>query len=150
MCCHDNGGEFTGWEFQKLISDFGIKDKPTTSQNPASNGICERMHQQIGNVLRIRVHEYPPRTLGDAQALVDEQLAVASHSIRSNMSEATGYSPGALAFHRDMFLDMPYVADLLDLCKRCQSRVDNDLCRLNAKRVSYDYKVNDKVLKKLS
>ena len=25
-CCHDNGGEFTGWEFQKLLVDFGIKD----------------------------------------------------------------------------------------------------------------------------
>ena len=36
-CCHDNGGEFSGWEFQKLLTDFGIKDVPTTSRNPASN-----------------------------------------------------------------------------------------------------------------
>ena len=103
-----------------MISDFGIKDRPTTSRNPAANGICERMHQQIGNVLQIRVHEYPPHTLGDAQALVDEQLAVVSHAICSNVSLATGYSPGALAFHRDMFLDVPYVADLLAVHKCCQ------------------------------
>jgi transposase InsO family protein len=133
VCCHDDGGEFTGWEFQKLISDFGIKDKPTTSRNPAANGICERMHRQIGNVLRIKVHKYPPRTLGDAQALMDEQLAAASHSIRTNVSLATGYSPGALAFHRDMFLDVPYVADLLAVRERRQLSVDNNLCRANAK-----------------
>ena len=41
---NDNGGEFTGWEFQQLLADFGIKDVPTTSRNPSSNGICERMH----------------------------------------------------------------------------------------------------------
>ena len=51
--CHDNGGEFTGWEFQKILSDFGVKDIPTTSRNPASNSICERMHQTVGNVLRL-------------------------------------------------------------------------------------------------
>ena len=101
------------------------------------------MHQQIGNVLRIRVHEYPPRTLGDAQALVDKQFAVASHSICSNVSEATGYSPGALAFHRDMFLDVPYVADLLALRKHRQLKVDGNLHCVNSKRVSHDYKVND-------
>ncbi len=81
------------------------------------------MHQKIGNVLQIRVHEYPPRTLGDAQALVDEQLAVASHSICSNVPEVTGCSPGALDFHMDMLLDLPYVADLLALCKCCQLKV---------------------------
>ncbi len=56
-CFHDNGGKFTGWEFQKLILDFGIRDRPTTSQNLDSNGICKQMHQQIGNVLQIKVHE---------------------------------------------------------------------------------------------
>ena len=106
------------------------------------------MHQQIGNVLRIRVHEYPPRTLGDAQALVDEQLEVTSHSNCSNVSLATGYSPGALAFHRDMFLDVPYVADLLAVRDRRQLRVDKDRRRANSKRISHDYKVGDQALKK--
>ncbi len=85
------------------------------------------MHLQICNLLRIRAHEYPPQTLGDAQALVDEQLAVASHSNCSNMSLAMGYLPGALAFHRDMFLDVPYVADLLAMCKCHQLSVNESL-----------------------
>ena len=128
--------------------DFGIKDKPTTSQNQTSNGICKRRHQQIGNVLRIRVHEYPPHTLGDAQALVDKQLAVMSHSIHSNMLEATGYLPEALAFHRDMFLDVPYVADLLAVCECRQLNVNENLRCMNAKRTLHDYQVGDHILKK--
>ncbi len=94
------------------------------------------------------MHEYTQCKLGDVQALAYEKLAIASHSIRSNVLEATGYSPGALAFHRDMFLDVPYVADLLALRKRRQLKVDNNLHRVNAKRVSHDYKVNDKIFKK--
>ena len=55
-CCHDNGGEFSDWEFQKLLTDFDIKDVPTTSRNPASNGICERIHLTVGNVLRTLIY----------------------------------------------------------------------------------------------
>lgn len=31
---HDQGTEFTGAEFQELLSSYGIKDKPITSTNP--------------------------------------------------------------------------------------------------------------------
>ena len=147
-CCHDNGGEFTGWEFQQLLTDFGIKDKPTTSRNPTGNAVCERMHLQIGNHIRTKIHSEPPRTLAEAEALVDAELAAASHAVRTNISQVTGYSPGALAFHRDMFLNVPLVVDLLKVRERRQLSVDANLERVNAKRSSYDYRVGDTVLKK--
>ena len=77
-----------------------------TSRNPASNGICERMHQTVGNVLRTLIHTEPPGTLADAKILIDSALATASHAIRSNILQVTGYSPGTLAFHRDVLLDV--------------------------------------------
>ena len=77
-----------------------------------------------------------------------EQLAVASNAVRTNMSRATGYSPGALAFHRDMILDVPYVGDLLNIREKRQLTVDKDLRRENAKRFAFDYKVGEQVLKK--
>ena len=43
-CIHGNRGEFTGFEFQKLLEQCSIKDVPTTSRNPMSNAICEQMH----------------------------------------------------------------------------------------------------------
>lgn len=148
LCCHDNGGEFTGWEFQKLLRDFGVKDVPTTSRNPTANGICERMHQTVGSVLRALVHSDPPRTLKDAQSLVDHALATAGHAVRTNISQVTGYSPGALAYHRDMLMDVPLVADLMAIRDRRQLSVDENLRRVNARRSSYDYQPGQLVLKK--
>ena len=40
-CVHDNGREFTGFEFQQLLQILQIKDVATTSHNPQSNAICE-------------------------------------------------------------------------------------------------------------
>ncbi len=71
-----------------------------------------------------------------------------SHSICSNVSWATEYLPGAFVIHRDMFLDVPYVAELLALRKHSQLKVDDNLCCANAKRILHDYKVNDKIFKK--
>ena len=62
-CVHDNGGEFTGFEFQQLLSRCHINDVATTSRNPQANAICERMHQTIGNVLRTLLYTNPPHNL---------------------------------------------------------------------------------------
>ena len=90
----------------------------------------------------------PPRTLNDAKGTVDGALATASHAIRANVSTVSGYSPGALAFHRDMLLDVPIVIDLVSLRDKRQLAVDEDLRRINSKRISYDYQPDQKILKK--
>ena len=110
-CCHDNGREFMGWEFQQLLTDFGIKDVPTTSSNPSSDGICKCMHQTVGTVISTPVHENKPRTLKHAQVIIDQALASASHAVRTNINQATGYAPGALSFHWDIVLNVPLVVD---------------------------------------
>ena len=86
--------------------------------------------------------------MGDAEALVDKQLATASHAIRTNVLQVTGYSRGALAFHRDMFLDVPFISDLLAIRDKMQLAVDVNLQQVNAGRMSYDYAIGDQVLKK--
>lgn len=110
-CCHDNGGEFTGWEFQAQLSDFGIRDVPTMSRNPASNGICERMHGTVGNFcVRRCIHIHQERLAMQKLWLMKRWLQLLMEYVR--MCHSTGYSPGALALHRDMLLDVPLVADL--------------------------------------
>ena len=49
---YDQGGEFTGNEFHELIISYGMKSKPSTSRNPQSNGVIERVHQTVHNMLR--------------------------------------------------------------------------------------------------
>ena len=47
-CIHDNGGEFTGWEFQRLLEQFKINDTHTISRNPTTNATFERTYPPNG------------------------------------------------------------------------------------------------------
>jgi transposase InsO family protein len=52
--CHliyNNGSEFK-LHFEYLCESYGIKRKPTTVKNPQANGIFERVHQVLGQMLR--------------------------------------------------------------------------------------------------
>jgi hypothetical protein len=60
QCLNDKEGEFIGQNFQWLLEIFSIKDVCSTSKNPQSNAICERMHQTVTNLLRTLVYTNPP------------------------------------------------------------------------------------------
>ena len=110
-CVHDKGGEFIGKEFQWLLELFSIKDVCSTSKNPQSNAICERMHQTVENVLRTLIHGNPPKTMSKAKDIVDDALATAMHAMRSTVATTLGSAPGSLAFARDMFLNVSLAND---------------------------------------
>ena len=138
-CVHDNGGEFVGASFQELLEAANIRDVPTSSRNPQSNAICERMHQTVGNILRTLIYSNPPQTEEQAANLVDEALATTMHAMRSAVSRTLGSSPGALAFNRDMFLDVPLLADWHLLQQRREHLINENLRRQNMKRRRWDY-----------
>ena len=48
---YDKGSEFKA-QFKQMCDNHGIKEKPSSSYNPQSNGIVERVHQVLGNPLR--------------------------------------------------------------------------------------------------
>jgi transposase InsO family protein len=146
---HDNGGEFTGWEFQRLLEKLNIKDEPITSKNPQSNAIVERMHQTVGNILRTLVHTTPPEDVTSAKRLVDEALSTTQHALRAAVSTALGSSPGALVFGRDMFLDVPMIADWHLIARRREQMVNESLRRENMKRRRYDYVQGQRVMMKV-
>ena len=148
-CVHDNGGEFTGYEFQRLLEKTQIKDVPTSSKNPQANAICERMHQTVGNVLRTLLHVNPPSTTGQAKELIDEALSTAMHAMRSCIHTTLGGSPGSLVFNRDMFLNIPFIADWNAITQKREQLVNENLRRANRKRRRFDYAPNQRVLKKL-
>ena len=148
-CVHDKGGEFIGQEFQWLLNMFSIKDVQSTAKNPQSNSICERMHQTVGNVLRTILHSNPPANMTLARDIVDEALATAMHAMRTTVATTLGSTPGALAFSRDMFLNIPLVADWQSIVKHRQQFVDDNLRRANKKRRHHDYVSGQKVLKKV-
>lgn len=149
VCGSDNGGEFIGPEFQELLYNWAISHACTTARNPAGNGVVERMHLTIGNSLRVLLKDSICQTQREAHNLLERALSSALHSVRCNVSESTGHSPGDLVFKRNMFHNVSLEIDIDPINERRQLRVDKDAIRANAKRYSYDYKVGEKVLKKI-
>ena len=119
---------------------------PTTVKNPQANAVCERVHQSIKNILRVLLRATPPANMDAAADAVDTALATAMHAARCVVHGTTKFSPGALAFHRDMFLNIPLVADLLFSQQRRQMVIDENLRRANNKRIGFDYQVGQQVL----
>ena len=147
-CIHDGGTEFTGEAFQRQLEMLGIKDVQITAYNPQANAVCERMHQTVGNVLRTLIYAHPPQNVEEVTELVDDALQTVSFALRASVSRALGTSSGALIFHRDMMMDVPFLADWRLLQSHRQELIDENLRRQNQKRRSHDYKVGDRVLLK--
>ena len=103
----------------------------------------------MNNILSTIIYSQQPTTLQDAEAMVDYAIATASYALRATINRTLGVSPGALVFHRDMLMDLPFVANLLLLRNKRQALIDYNLRRENNARRNYDYKVGDYVLKRL-
>ncbi len=143
---HDQGGEFIGWHFQQMLQNNGIHSHPTSSKNPQANTICEHIHQSIGNNLRALTTLNPPQGIEDANQLIDTAIANTIFATRAALHGTLKTSPGALAFHRDMVLDIPLISDLHLLKQRRQLKIDERLIQANRKRFAYDYHIGDQVL----
>jgi transposase InsO family protein len=144
---HDQGGEFVGYDFQRRLEVHDIRSRPTTAKNPQANSVCERMHQAIGNSLRVLSTMNPPRGATNAKHLVDTAIADAVYATRCTYNSTLKTTPGGLAFGRDMILNIPLVTDLQQLQKRRQELIDQRLIVANTKRYSYDYAIGDEILK---
>jgi hypothetical protein len=147
-CVHDPGGEFAGEEFQTLLQNCRIKDACISAKNPQANAICERMHQTVGNVLRTLLHGEPPQNIGTAKEFVDEALSIAMHAMRVGIHTTLGSSPGNLVFNRDMFLNIPLIADWHAITQKREHLINENLIRENQKRRRYDYLPGQRILKK--
>jgi transposase InsO family protein len=144
---HDQGGEFMGYEFLDRLHVHNIRSRTTTAKNPQANSVCERMHQAIGNTLRVLTTMNPPQGIVQAEQLVDTAIADTVYATRCTYHSVLKTTPGGLAFGRDMILNIPLVTDLQQLQKRRQELIDKRLIEANTKRFAYDYAVGDEVLR---
>jgi transposase InsO family protein len=105
LCCyphpqhviHDNGTEFTGSEFQELLSSYGIKAKSTSVHNPKSNGVIEYVHLMDGMLCTIMFSGND--WLRDLQRTLDasrerNKITAASNSKENNTRIAKDYKVG--------------------------------------------------------
>ena len=143
---HDQGTEFMGDNFQSLLRRWGIRNAPISVRNPQANAVCERMHQTVGNILRTLIHTNPPQDVRNAEHVIDYALQMSVYALRTTVRRTAGVSSGAIVFHRDMFMDLPFVADLLLLRNKRQALIDYNLRRENLKRRNFDYEPGMEVL----
>ena len=96
------------------------------------------MHQTVGNILRILVHTHPPLNMTQVKENVEMALAQAMREMKNAVMTTLGSPPGALAYSRDMFLNIPLIADFQAIAKRREQRINDDLLRANRKRRQHD------------
>jgi hypothetical protein len=146
-CVHDPGLEFIGWNFQEMLDRNNIQSHCTTMKNPQANEICKQMHQYIGNSLRVLWQWNPPAGLNNAHAPVDATLANAMYAMHASFHSGLQTTPGALAFHRDMVMNIPLMSDLTLFQQNRQQLTNQRLIKSNRNRFAYDYQTNQEVLK---
>jgi len=147
ICRHDSGPEFKNKEFDGFLVKASIENNPVGTGNPQSNAIIEQVHKTVALVIRISVQTKPFRSAAELDALVEDAIHTAMRSTRAAAHHSLdNISPGALAFRRDMNLDIPLTADLLTLQELRQQQIDDRLIKANAIRRTHDFQVGDRVL----
>ncbi len=137
---YDNGSEFE-LHFEYLCESYGITGKPTTVKNPQANGILERVHQVLGQMLRTAEFDMADSvTPNDVNVFLDN----AAWAICSTYHTVLKASPGAAIFGCNILFNIPFVADWNKIGEPRQSLTDRGNQHKNAKRIDYDYKVGIK------
>ncbi len=93
-------------------------------------------------------HGEPPQNIANTKEYVDEALSIAVHAMRAGIHSTLGSSPGSLTYNRDMFLNIPLIADWHAITQRREHLINDNLIRENKKRRRYDYVPQQRVLKK--
>ena len=140
----DNGGEFIGREFQELLCSYGVERKPTTVLNPQSNGIKERMHLTMADMLRtmtITVHDDLDETW---RTELEAAMQAIAWALRTTVSAGIKYSPANLALGRDMILNQTVQVNWETIRNRRERKAVQDNARENTTRREYEYKEGQK------
>ena len=139
---YDNGSEFKA-QFKQMCENYGMKEKPSSSYNPQSNGIVERVHQVLGNALRTFELENKELDTNDPWGPF---LSAAAWAIRSTVHTTLDATPGQLVFGRDMLLPIQLKTDWARIRQRKQDIINANNKKENAKRIEHEYRVGEKVL----
>ena len=138
----DNGSEFKKL-FKEMCDNFGVDTHPTTSCNPQSNSIIERVHQVLENSLKTFELEQQELDEHDPWSIF---LSSCAWAIRSTYHTVLESTPGQLVFGRDMLLPIQFKADWARIRQNKQKQINAWNERENAQRLTHEYKLGDKVL----
>ena len=100
------------------LLNAGVISQPASVQNLQSNGIVERAHQSIAQIVCTHVASNPLMKEEDAVNIAEDAFATAVHACCCAASlQLDCASPGSIAFGRDMMLSIPFMVDFVTLQK---------------------------------
>ena len=126
-----------------MLQSYGVLPKPTTVKNPQSNGIHEKMHLVLCEMLRTtKLHITEHST---AKKEINRILLAVAWAMQASVHMITKFSPGQIIFQRDMIIHKKVIADweLIHARRREQQIRDND--QGNKSRTNYKYKAGNMV-----
>ncbi|ORD99344.1 hypothetical protein A0H76_1004 [Hepatospora eriocheir] len=118
---------------------MNIKLKFITTYNPSSNGICDRVHSTLGNIIRIRRSEK-----------LDVLLSEAADMLRSTFHSGVGMSPMKLVFSREKFTIIDNVLkgnkNLTKSIENSAKQAEKNKEEINKNRIDIKYNFGDLIL----
>ena len=101
-----------------------------TSHNPQGNSLIKSIHKSIGHILGTLIHIHHLQTKSEAATLAKQALETAMHASCCAVNcSLNNLSPGAIVFQWDMFLDIPFISDIITLTQSQQTLIDNCLLK---------------------
>ena len=137
----DNGKEFKA-VFAEMRENYGMTKKLSTKYNPQSNGIVERVHQVLNDMLRTFELEAQQLESSDPWTRF---LSATAFAIRSTYHTTLEATPAQLVFGRDMLLPVKFEANWAQIKMKRQQEMLRNNQRENKSRVPHEYKVGDLV-----
>ena len=138
---YDLGSEFDCQAFQTVLLQWYIKPEPITVKNPRANSIVERMHQVLGDMLRVQLTSIHPN-----DDPLKDMTSAAAFAIRATVHGTTKYSPSQLVYAKDMILRTNVEANVEHIRQKRESAIYKNNVRENKRRIKYNYQVGDKIL----
>jgi hypothetical protein len=129
----DNGRENKGL-FKKMIVNYGQKSKPTMSHNPQSNGIIERVHAVLNDMLC--THRFSETEM-DTEDQWTDILSSTAFAIQVTCHGTLEATPGQLVFNRDMVLPVKFNADWAYISQKRLRQTQKDNQREHAKCIPH-------------
>ena len=115
----DGGSEFKS-VFAEMCHNYELKEKPTSGYNPQSNGVVERVHQVLNDMLR--TFELEHKKLNSKEPW-KQFLAAAAFAIRATYHTTLQATPAQLVYGRDMLLPIKFNANWAQIKMRRQQEI---------------------------
>ena len=139
----DSVTKFMAESSKMYQNDYGIKRKPITTSDPKYNAIIERIHQNIGNIIR---------TFGVYNIVNNNPwsgiLATTMFAIRATYHTTLQGYPMQLLFGQDAVLNIKHIADWEHIRQQKHEQINRNNKHKNMCRNNHQYKLGDKILVK--